>query len=314
MDALKKRYFEDKIYYEKQWRYVEKEMNAINKLNRISEKALLKMVETFKSRDFLNIIDDGEISYTIIKAKNEILKFKYYELKLECEENQKKKDFQEEELTKFQIPENANKLERKSYMQNFINCLINPNSYKINQIIRDTVLHRIAFNDMQLSLRFYLSEFSNTDELRRSYGGLKYLIDINIQLFNKYKEKIEVETTVMKQEFKTNGYSIDKIKSELDTLLEMFAFVKKTAQQHFYKFENANNNNSKMNLYEVEIFFRDVIKDDYLNTFIKTKNLSDCIKLNDPVSESESSADSIRSNETNQEQSVRIYEFLNSMI
>jgi hypothetical protein len=68
MDALKKRYFEDKIYYEKQWRYVEKEINAINKLNRISEKALLKIVETFKSRDFLNIVDDGEISNTIFKA------------------------------------------------------------------------------------------------------------------------------------------------------------------------------------------------------------------------------------------------------
>jgi hypothetical protein len=295
MDDLKKRYFEDIVYHEKQWRYVEKEMNEINTLNKHRENALLKIVETLKSREFLNIIDDGDILNTMITVKNEILKLKYYELKLKCDENQKKKDFQDEALTKFQIPEYGSKLERKSYMCEFIKSFINPNSYKRNLIIRDIAIHRIAFNDMKSSIRYYLSAFSKTDSLQSAHDGLKYLIDMNIQCFNKDKDK---ETTIVKEEF--NKYSIDKAKSDLDMFLEMFSFVKKTAQKHFYRFENANNNNIKMYLYEVEIFFRDILEDDYLNTFIKTKNLESFIKLNDPVSESDSNHDSIGSNETNQ--------------
>jgi hypothetical protein len=68
-------------------------MNEINTLNKHRENALLKIVETLKSREFLNIIDDGDILNTMITVKNEILKLKYYELKLKCDENQKKKRF-----------------------------------------------------------------------------------------------------------------------------------------------------------------------------------------------------------------------------
>jgi hypothetical protein len=300
MDDFKKRYFEDIIYYEKQRRFVEKEIAKLNKLNKYREKALLNIIQSLKSREFLNIIDDEDISISIIRAKNEMLKLKHYEFKLKCDENRNKKDFQDEALAKFQISEYANKLERKSYMCEFINRFINPNSYKITLIIRDTVLHRIAINEMILFISYCLSKFSNSDDsLSSAHDGLKYLIEIDIQFFNKYKEKIEEETTLIKQEFKTTIYSIDKATSDLDALLEMFSFVKQIAQKHFYRFANANNNNIKMYLYEVEVFFRDILEDDYLNKFKKTKNLGNFMKLNDPVSESESNADSIKSNETN---------------
>jgi hypothetical protein len=60
-------------------------------------------------------------------------------------------------------------------------------------MIHDSIFYRSAFYDMKESIRYYISEFSNTDSLSSAHDGLQFLMDMNIQSFKIKKNKEEID-------------------------------------------------------------------------------------------------------------------------